>query len=319
MLRRKIQLIAGTTYTVSLPKDWVKRNNLKEQDEVGLNEQNDNTLVLYASEPKSKHLDRITLNIDDYVKNIDQVLFAIYYLGIENIELKSTNPMTKETRNRIRKTITHMSGTEIEYEDKSSLRIKVLLDKSKVDVLQVLYRISLILESSIESFKQGPDLTEIRLNENEIDRLYNLVSKIVSLSLVDTSILQSSKMNYMSLIPSFFLISKRLENIGDNVNDLASYVSSQPSLEKDKQKINRILDFLASHIHSSMKFLLQKDTKMFEKVGDDAVNKVYSQLDDVKDAMTSNYLRDMIRYLVNIEEELVNISFYKILIKEGKL
>ena len=30
MQRRKIQLIAGTTYSVSLPKDWIRKNNLKE-------------------------------------------------------------------------------------------------------------------------------------------------------------------------------------------------------------------------------------------------------------------------------------------------
>ena len=30
MHRRKIQLIAGTTYSISLPKEWVKKNHLKE-------------------------------------------------------------------------------------------------------------------------------------------------------------------------------------------------------------------------------------------------------------------------------------------------
>ena len=34
MYRRRLQLIAGATYTVSLPKEWVLKNNLKEKCEV---------------------------------------------------------------------------------------------------------------------------------------------------------------------------------------------------------------------------------------------------------------------------------------------
>ena len=43
MERRKIQLIANSTYTLSLPKYWIKENNLKEKDEIMIYEQNNNS------------------------------------------------------------------------------------------------------------------------------------------------------------------------------------------------------------------------------------------------------------------------------------
>ena len=190
MERRKIQLIAGSTYTISLPKEWIIKNKLKEKNEILIYEKGDRTLMLSPHSIESKKLENISLNIDDHLSEINQVLFALYYLGIENISLFSKNDIAKEVRMRIIKTITNMSGTEVSYEDAKNIKIKVLLDKSKVEIPQIIYRIGLIIGLSVANLLDGFDITEIRINENEIDRLYHLISKIVSLSLIDSNILK---------------------------------------------------------------------------------------------------------------------------------
>lgn len=147
--RRKIQLIAGTTYSVSLPKDWIKKNNLKAQDDIIINEKSDRTLILSSHVVRERELKEITLNVEDYAHNIDQILFAVYYLGIENITLISKRELGKDDRAKIRKALTHMVGTEIVFEEKQKMIIKVFLDKSKVDFIQTFYRMSLIIEASM--------------------------------------------------------------------------------------------------------------------------------------------------------------------------
>ncbi|MBU1604737.1 MAG: AbrB/MazE/SpoVT family DNA-binding domain-containing protein, partial [Nanoarchaeota archaeon] len=255
MHKRKIQLIAGTTYTVSLPKEWVRKNNLKEKNEILLHEKNDRTLIISPHSIEGKKLNEISLNIDEYAPNIDQILFAVYYLGIENISLFSKKELTKDVKSRIRKTIRHMSGTEINYEDKQKITIKVLLDKSKVDITQVFYRISLIIESSISNILEQLDINEIRINENEIDRLYHLIAKIVSLSLIDSNILYSSKIRNVSLIPAYFLIGKKLENIGDNINHLSEYLhKSKINFENKKE----ILNFIKIELNKSIIYFMSK-------------------------------------------------------------
>jgi len=104
MHRRKIQLIAGTTYSVSLPKEWVRKNNLKEKNEILFYEKNDRTLVISPYAIEGKKLNEISLDIDKYISAIDQILFAVYYLGIENISLFSKKELTKDVKSRIRKT-----------------------------------------------------------------------------------------------------------------------------------------------------------------------------------------------------------------------
>ena len=316
MHRRKIQLIAGTTYSVSLPKEWVRKNNLKEKNEILFYEKNDRTLVISPYAIEGKKLNEISFDIDKYISAIDQILFAVYYLGIENISLFSKKELTKDVKSRIRKTITHMSGTEINYEDKQKIIMRVLLDKSKVEIFQVLYRINLIIESSILNILEQLNINEIRINENEIDRLYHLITKIISLSIIDSNILNSSKIKNVSLIPAYFLISKRLENIGDNINHLSEY------LHKTKVKFenkNEILNFAKTELNRSISYFMSKSTNIFQKINVDNLRIINDYILKSKDKTIQNYLEDIIRYVVDIEEEIVNISFYNQLIHEGFL
>jgi len=209
-----------------------------------------------------------------------------------------------------------MSGTEINYEDKQKIIMRVLLDKSKVEIFQVLYRINLIIESSILNILEQLNINEIRINENEIDRLYHLITKIISLSIIDSNILNSSKIKNVSLIPAYFLISKRLENIGDNINHLSEY------LHKTKVKFenkNEILNFAKTELNRSISYFMSKSTNIFQKINVDNLRIINDYILKSKDKTIQNYLEDIIRYVVDIEEEIVNISFYNQLIHEGFL
>ena len=311
METRKIQLIAGTTYTVSLPKDWVKKNHLKEKNELVLYETNDRSLIITPQNVATNKSTEINLNIDDYLNNIDQILFSVYYLGFENINLFSKKGISKDAAIRIRKTLAHMSGTEITYEDKNKIIIKVFLDKSKIDIMQVIYRIILIIESSISSLLGEFNIEEIRMNENEIDRLYHLISKIISLSLTDAGILQSSNINYSSLIPSYFLIGKKLENIADNINHISEYLNSSKSqFEHSKE----ILLFIKDEMDKCANAIIGKKKNVFEKLPSEKIKHINSLILGIKDKVILNYAEDIIRYTVDVEEEIVIISFYNHLI-----
>jgi phosphate uptake regulator len=316
MERRKIQLIAGTTYTISLPKDWVVKNSLSEKDELIISEKNNRTLVISHGNPgNDKALDSLSLNVDEYPESIDQILFAAYYLGVENITIYSKTELEKTLRARIRKTITHMSGTEISYEDRQKLTIRVLLDKSKIDLIQVLYRISLLIESSISGIESGPSMEEIRMNENEIDRLYHLTAKIISLALIDSAMLASSNIKNVSLVPSYFLMSKRLENIGDNLNHLAEYLTEN-KIEYSRK--GSCLGFVREELARSISFIMALHRKggVFPKASAESFRKAKESASAIKDQQVRGYIEEMIRYIGDIEEEITNISFYSRLIKE---
>ncbi|RLJ00332.1 MAG: hypothetical protein DRP06_02215 [Candidatus Aenigmatarchaeota archaeon] len=314
MHRRKIQLIAGSTYSISLPKEWVKKNKLKEKDELLIYEKDNKTLLLSSHSIKRKKINEISLNIDEYLSNIDQIIFALYYLGIENINLFSKKELTKEVKTKIRKALAHMSGTEISYEDKKKISLKILLDESKVNICQIFYRINIILELSLSNILDELDLEEIRLNENEIDRLYHLGTKLISLSLTDSKILHSSKIKNISLIPSYFLISKKLENIGDDIYRLGEYLNNHEICFEHKKEI---LTFIKNKLDREVSYLRHKTAKIFEKTKDDDFKKINNLISQINNKTIQNYLEDITRYIEDIEGETVNISFYKQLLQSS--
>jgi len=316
MYRRKIQLIAGTTYSTTLPKEWIQKNNLKEKNEIIIYEKDDRTLVISPDTIKEKKLNEISLDVDKNLSNIDQILFAVYYLGIENITLYSKKELSKEVKTKIRKTMTNMSGTEISYEDKQKIVMNVLLDRSKVEIFQVIFRIGLIIESSIQNILEQLNIKEIRLNENEIDRLYHLITKIILSSLIDSNTLRSSKIKNVSLIPSYFLVSKKLENIGDNISHLSEHMNKNNAKFDNKKEI---LSFARSEINRSIKFIMSGANRIFEKVSDEQHAKIKELVAKVKDDIVKNYAEDIIRYIIDMEEEIVNMSFYNQMIHDSIL
>ena len=308
MERRKIQLIAGSTYSVSLPKEWVKKNNLKEKDEIYISERSNCSLVIYPYLAKERSFNEISINIDEYSEDIDQILFALYYLSVEEITLFSKNKLKKEDKNKIRKTLTHMSGTEISYEDEKTIIIRVLLDKRKVDVIQVIYRILLIIDSSLANIISDFDIKEISLNENEIDRLYHLTTKIISSSQIDTNLLVSSNIKNPILIPSYFLIAKKLENIGDNINHLSNYLVKNNLSVKD---YTTILEFIRESMIKIKKGIKSPKNSLFKRISESEYNKIKEKISKIKDQGIANFMYEIERYMKDIEQEIVHIIFYQ--------
>src|SRR3989344_3236251 len=306
MNTRRIQLIAGSTYTVSLPKDWISKNKLKSKDEVSVSQMGDGNLLISPKTIKDRNLKEISLNLSEYAQNIDQVLFETYYLGFETIHLTSNTPLSKEVRAKVRKVLTRLVGTEISYEDSKKITITVLLDKSKVDLIQILYRIFLLIESSITNLVEGLDINEIKINENEIDRLYHLNTKIISLSLTNSEVLSSSKIRNVSLIPSYFLISKKLENMGDAINHMAKYIV------KSKYKLDKkeVLGFFQEELSRSIKYILKGPHEMFVRSNQDEFLKNKEVISKTKDKIVESYFLEMLRYLEDVQIEIVNISFF---------
>ncbi len=306
MERRKLQLIAGTTYTVSLPKSWVAKNHLKAGNEVILNETADNTIRVAATVLKEKKLSEISIDVDDYPEKISQILFSIYYMGIENITLFSKKELDKDVKSKIRRTLSYMSGTEIQYEDKQKITIKVLLDKSKVDLIQVIQRIYFIIDSSLANIAENLDIDEIKLNENEVDRLYHLTAKIISLSLVNPEILQSSNIKDISLVNHYFMISKRLENIADDIEHLAE------SLKKSKREspyLKKTIDFIRKELRKSI-FAIKNSKMLPPSVSDKELAEIRLHLAKIKEPLIVKHLEDAVRHLIDIDEEIGYVLFY---------
>ncbi|HLC90872.1 MAG TPA: PhoU domain-containing protein [Candidatus Nanoarchaeia archaeon] len=314
MEQRKIQLVAGMTYTLSLPKPWIIKNSLKEGQLLLITEQDNGSLVLSKSISTALSKESISLNINEYSKNIEQILLKLYYLGFETIELFSKE-LNKETKKKIRATLPSLIGAEIIREEENKIIIRILLDKTKVDVEQSMFRMSLIIEQMILNLLEEIDVQEMILNENETDRLYHLITKMLSLSLSDSSLLQSSKIKNINFIIHYMLIVKRLESIGDHIYWLAKYIAhNKKSLEVQHKKA--VTDFLRRELNRSIRHIMADYPAIFSLPSTEEIKRVHDYIHLIKDEKIKEHLNHSVKLVLDNEGEIVLMSFSNQLAKE---
>ena len=206
-----------------------------------------------------------------------------------------------------------MSATEVVSEDSKKIVLNVLIDKSKVNANNLLSRIGLILHSSIRNCSEKTDLEEIQRNEMEIDRLFHLVSKIIIVSLIDSSVMQSSGIKHNFFVVPYFIVAKKLENIADEIEDLALYIKKNRHKPKEVEKLlSGVQLFVKKHIV----FPVTSTEPGFSLPSKEEKAKTEVEISKISDPEIRSTVRMIYRLLYDIQEELVNISFYNKLLKE---
>jgi phosphate transport system protein len=304
--KRKLQIVAGSTYSLSLPKEWVRKFNLEPKQELMLGEQQDGNLLVSPRDLKMVS-EKIIVSIDEYVEDLNQIILSLYYYGYNVIDFVSSREISNDVRNKIRKVLVNLSGAEIIFEDKKTISVKILFDEDRLNIFQIFYRINLIIGASIDNLINKFDWEEIKMNEDEVDRLYHFSMKIIQSSLTDRSILVSSKINNLKIIPSLFLISKKLENIADSIKKVARLV------EKDSLKLKdsfEILPLIQEEINRSTLYLMGKQKKRFSKLISLEKDKIKEKIELIKSSPEKIYIERILRDLLDVQDEVVSIGFY---------
>jgi phosphate uptake regulator len=252
MERRKIQIVGGSTYSITLPKRWAIAHNLRASDEVFIEETPDSNLII-STEPNrmiGSNSGSMSLDGND---SFPRTLFSYYYYGFEHITITSSTTIKPATRKRIRRIVSSLLGAQIITESEKRIEIEVIIDRTRIDLRQILHRMSLLIHESIESIATG-DHESVTLNEDEIDRLYHLSQRAITMVTRDSSLLASSGIPTQATIPSFFMISKRLESIGDDLTALGN---------GDHDYLSRV----STQITKSIRHLLKTDMPLFTGLG----------------------------------------------------
>lgn len=303
--KRKLQFVAGSTYSISLPKEWVNEYKLKPQQELNLID-SDNGLFI---SPDDFFMDTGKLNycIDGYENFVGQILISSYYQGFENIEFFSKKELSQEVRMNVRRSLAKLPGAEIVSEDKKRFLIKIMFDDFNIDIFQLFYRVNLLIESSFENISNNFDWEEIKLNEDEIDRLYNLSMKILTASISNRGVLKTSKIEKVSFVPSLILVNKRLENVGDNLKKIARLIEREAIVLKESKKI---MPEIFKELNRSVLFLIGKKNNVFLKVSDENEKRIYMEAEKIENDSVKHLVKWIFRYIVDIQDECVNVGFY---------
>ncbi len=268
MVSRRVQKTGTSTYIVSLPKEWVETNGIKEKEEIEIKEKGKKLVI-------SKHFKKEVKVIDGSEKPTEQVireLISAYIEGSENIvvenisDLKKIVVFVKES----------LIGMEV-IKDIDIIEIKNIIDEERYPLMDIIYRVKDIvnwmIENSFKALKENnSELCESILEKDkEIDRLTLFSFRIIN-EILNDNVSPVLPMNVKEIL-SIYSVFELMEKVGDSAKNISesiidvlkegdidndSYKFLESLKDRTMKNFNMMLELLEGNDISRASYMIDK-------------------------------------------------------------
>jgi phosphate uptake regulator len=296
MEARKVQIIGGSTFIVSLPKNWAVENKLKHGDTMFITPQFDGSLMLKPEKSKEDEARRVKkISIDRIAsEHLMRELIGCYISGFELIELSTTKRISPDLRETIREFTRAVIGPEIIDESLKKITLQDFIDITDLSLKKGVRRMYLIAKSMhTDAFtalnERNTDLAlDITSRDAEVDRFFWLISKQFNLILGGKEFAPKTGLDLKNSM-NYFLVARLIERIGDHAENISANIVN---LGKKKipagiiRKINEISDHYLDMLDKSI-------VAMFESKSDEA-NTAIDQTEQLQN-LCDNILKEILK------------------------
>ena len=319
-------MTGGSSYVITLPKDWVKSNNIVKNDPVGIISKSDGSLVITTDiiEKKIQRIKEFNVNEKTNDAFLLRQLIGAYIAGYNSIKIKSTTKIPLKVRSSVR-TFTQITiGQEVVEESDKTIVIKDLLKPAEMPFNSTIKRMHLMVKSmhedAIKTLESGNKkiIEEIMLKENDVDRLHWLVARQYNMMLQDIDL--AEKMNItLNMASTYFFISRIIERMGDHVVRIAKNVQKITGDKLDKKikdKIQNASDIALNIFNKSIGSFFRKDIVSSNK-NIDSVQTLGTLCEEINShvtkktgsiALSVGYITESIRRIGEYAEDLSEIA-----------
>ena len=249
MDNRKVQELGGGTAFISLPKSWIKKNQIKRGNILSIEILKDDSLIIYSPN-KIIDLKKIEITYPnlDIDKIINEVIGA-YLLGYDIIQIKGKQRLNFKDMKQIIQTVRHLVGLEIIEEDANSITTQFLLESETLNPKKLLERmhglVKEMYKDAIVSLLENDDqLVDVAIErDEEVDRLYFLLVRLIRSNILNTKL--SIKFDLLSIdYLDYRVAANILETIGDNSVELATTVKELRTMTLKSQLKKLLHEFV---------------------------------------------------------------------------
>ncbi|OYT32952.1 phosphate uptake regulator, PhoU [Archaeoglobales archaeon ex4484_92] len=270
---RKLQLIGGSSYMISLPKEWIRIHNLSQGDEVILHV-DENYIRLFPK--KYSESERIARAVVKEIprhdeKFITRFVYALYIQGFDEITIRD-KLLSPKFVNKLSEVVRSLIGMEVIDATDNKVVLKCLAT-SDFDVSGILKRMAQIIKGMMESIeenlrlKSSNEIDEIFKLEEDSDRLYLLAVRQEHRLVKELS--SPSKWNELRFVLGIRIIAKLFEEIADLLKDLAIY-----STKVEERRLKNELILLLSSIDDTFKDAFDAYSSSDVELSDDVIKRV---------------------------------------------
>jgi phosphate uptake regulator len=245
---RRVQMTGGSSYSIILPKEWIKSAHIKKSDSLGIHIQSDGTLLLTPKITQEHNQKMKEFDVSHISKptHLLQLLIGAYIAGYTSVKISSPARMPIAVRNVIR-SFTHLAiGPEIIEETETVVILKDLHNITEMPFDRSIKRMHIIVKGMHEDVmrslktKDQDVIEDLISRDDDVDRLHWLIARQYNILLQNTSL--AEKMNItVGIASTYFMISRIIERIGDHVVRIAQNTPVLITNSLDRKIIEKIL------------------------------------------------------------------------------
>ena len=231
MESRKVQRVGYSTFSVSLPKDWVKKVDLKQGDLVMFIPQTDGSLKVMPSDLAKRVAEtkEFVINSDlcDERGILERIVVGNYTLGRDVFRIVSSKRIQSRQTEEIRRIARRLFGLGIVEETPNQIVLQCSIDPTKFQIDMLIRRLSLIASTmqceAIQAFIELDDkLAEDAISrEDEADMMYWLALRLLLSAQHVHAVAEKIGLKDPSDILYYGLVIRYLELIADYAENIA--------------------------------------------------------------------------------------------------
>lgn len=253
MESRKVQRVGYSTFSISLPKEWVKESGLKQGDILMLLPEKDGSLKIVPGSMAERKIQSEEYLINSDLCNepgmLERLIVGNYILGRDMFSVVSSTRISRMHTDEVRKIAHRLMGLGIVQETPQQIDLQCSIDPTRFKIDMLLRRLSVIASTIHAEAMQG--LTEsnheladdaIR-REDEADMMYWLSLRLLLSAQHDRIIGDKIGLEEPSHILYYGLITRYLELIADRAEYIARLAIEFQTRSKEKTSkhlMNRI-------------------------------------------------------------------------------
>ncbi|WP_246282674.1 phosphate signaling complex PhoU family protein [Natronomonas halophila] len=232
-VKRKVQLAGGSTFTLSIPKEWATQRDISPGTGLLIYPFDDRLVVA----PAERNDGGRTTVID--ADSLDEELLAwrmraAYVSGADAIEVRSKTGLSTAQRRLASSIVTDLVGMEIAEESETELRIRSLLNAAEVSLertIEQLRNLALPMHrDAIEAVRtdDAEFAAQVAARDDDVDRLFALVSRQFHRVLTDVREMEHLEPGHLRAFAQF-RIARQLERVADHAERIAAVTDRQPA------------------------------------------------------------------------------------------
>lgn len=220
---RKVQITGGSSYVITLPKEWVQNQKIQKNEPLGMIVQSDGTLLVtreISEKPiqKTKKIDVTAINDPTY---LFRILIGTYIAGFTTIEVYSKARLPPSIGMIVRDFTQMTIGPEVVEETDNTIVLKDLLNPMEMPFDNTLKRMFVIVKNMYLDAMNATESGNFKITEeiisrdSDVDRLHWLIARQTNIVLKNPDIARRMALSpYM--VMNALVISRIIERIGDH-------------------------------------------------------------------------------------------------------